>query len=109
ICALALLFVFFVPVPFAIDFQLLGGALMLQVFPAFVLGLWTDWFHPKALLAGWICGVAASCAMAYAAGFTPNFTLHALGIALTGFIALYALVANLLVTSALTPLLRRIG
>ena len=75
----ALLFIFFVPVPYAIDFQLLGGALMLQIFPAFVLGLWTRWFHPKALLAGWACGLLASCAMAYARGFTPNYTLHAFG------------------------------
>ena len=76
ICAVALLFVFFVPVPYAIDFQLLGGALMLQIFPAFVLGLWTRWFHPKALLAGWACGLVASCAMAYASGFSSNFTLQ---------------------------------
>jgi solute:Na+ symporter, SSS family len=106
LCAFALLFVFFVPVPYAIDFQLLGGALMLQVFPAFVLGLWTRWFHPKALLAGWACGLIASCAMAYASGFTSNFTLHAFGGTLTGFIALYGLLLNLLVSAALTPLFR---
>ncbi|MBV9055794.1 MAG: sodium:solute symporter [Candidatus Eremiobacteraeota bacterium] len=108
ICAFALLFVFFVPVPYAIDFQLLGGALMLQVFPAFVLGLWSDWLHPSALLAGWACGVASSCAMAYASSFTPNFTLHFFGGSLTGFIALYALAANLLVSAALTLLMRRV-
>ena len=79
---------------------------MLQVFPAFVLGLWTDWLRPKALLAGWACGVLLSCAMAYAAGFTPNFTLHFLGGSLTGFIALYALAANLLVSTAATGILR---
>ncbi len=107
ICAFALLFVFFVPVPYAIDFQLLGGALMLQVFPSFVLGLWTGWFHPKALLAGWAFGVLVSCAMAYAGGFTPNFTLHVFGTALTGFIALYALAANLIISAGLTAFMRR--
>jgi solute:Na+ symporter, SSS family len=105
-CAFALLFIFFVPVPFAIDFQLLGGALMLQIFPAFVIGLWTRWFHPKALLAGWACGLIASCAMAYASGFTANYTLHAFGGSLTGFIALYGLVLNLLISTTLTLLLR---
>ena len=109
ICAFALLFVFFVPVPYAIDFQLLGGALMLQVFPAFVLGLWSDWLRPAALLAGWACGVVASCAMAYASNFTPNFTLHLFGGSLTGFIALYALAVNLLVSAALTVVLRRVA
>jgi solute:Na+ symporter, SSS family len=103
-CAFGLLFVFFVPVPYAIDFQLLGGALMLQIFPAFVVGLWTDALHPKALLAGWACGLAASCAMAYASGFNANYTLHAFGMTATGFIALYALVVNLVVTLVLTVL-----
>jgi SSS family solute:Na+ symporter len=98
ISAFALLFVFFVPVPYAIDFQLLGGALMLQVFPAFVMGLWTRWFNPKALLAGWACGLVAACAMAYDAGFTSNYTLHAFGGTLTGFIAFYSLLVNLLVS-----------
>ncbi len=100
VCAFALLFVFFVPVPYAIDFQLLGGALMLQIFPAFVLGLWTRWFNPKALLAGWACGLVASAAMACASGFSSNFTVHALGGTLTGFIALYGLAINLAVSIA---------
>ncbi len=106
ICAFSLLFIFFVPVPYAIDFQLLGGALMLQIFPAFVLGLWTRWFHSKALLAGWACGLLASCAMAYASRFTSNFTLHAFGGSLTGFIALYGLAVNLFVSILMTMLVR---
>jgi len=106
ICAAALLFVFFVPVPYAIDFQLLGGALMLQIFPAFVLGLWTRRLHPKALLAGWACGLVASCAMAYASGFTSNFTLNLFGESFTGFIALYGLAVNLLISILLTIALR---
>lgn len=106
ICAFALLFVFFVPVPYAIDFQLLGGALMLQIFPAFVLGLWTRWFHPKALLAGWACGLVASCAMAYAGGFSSTFPLSLGGTTLIGFIALWALALNLAVATAMTPMLR---
>jgi solute:Na+ symporter, SSS family len=107
ICAVALLFIFFVPVPYAIDFQLLGGALMLQIFPAFVLGLWTRWFHPKALLAGWACGLVASGAMAYAGGFNANYSLHAFGGTLTGFVALYSLALNLAVSALLTLLLKR--
>jgi SSS family solute:Na+ symporter len=105
IAAVSLIFVVAVPVPYAIDFQLLGGALMLQIFPAFVLGLWTRWFHPKALLAGWSCGFAASCAMAYASGFTSNYTLHLFGASITGFIALYALCINLAVSAAGTLIL----
>ena len=105
-CAAALAVIFFVRVPYVIDFQLLGGALMLQIFPAFVLGLWTRALHPKALLAGWACGLVASCAMAYATGFNANFTVVAFGGSLTGFIALYALVVNLVVSLGGTVLLR---
>src|SRR6185312_15666172 len=106
-CAAALAVIFFVRVPYVIDFQLIGGALMLQIFPAFVLGLWTRALHPKALLAGWACGLVASCAMAYATGFNSNFTIHAFGGSLTGFIALYALVVNLAVCGLLTLTLLR--
>ena len=106
ICAFALLFIFFVPVPYAIDFQLFGGAIMVQILPAFALGLWTRWFHPKALLIGWACGTVASAAMAYAGGFTPTYTLHVFGVALTGFIAIYSLALNLLVSTAGTLLLQ---
>jgi SSS family solute:Na+ symporter len=105
-CAAALAVIFFVRVPYVIDFQLLGGALMLQIFPAFVLGLWTRALHPKALLAGWACGLTASCAMAYATGFNSDFTIHAFGGSLTGFIALYALVVNLVVSYLGTVILR---
>ena len=107
ISGFALLFVFFVPVPYAIDFQLLGGALMLQIFPSFVVGLWSKWFEPRALLAGWTCGIIASCAMAYAAGFTSTFTVHMGGFTLAGFIALYALAVNFAVSAIATPALRK--
>jgi SSS family solute:Na+ symporter len=108
ICGCSVLLVF-VPVPYAIDFQLLGGSLMLQIFPAFVLGLWTRWFRPAALLAGWVAGVVASCAMAWSSGFGSNVTLHAFGLSLTGFIALYAVAVNLIVASAGTIILERNG
>ena len=108
-CGCGLLLVFFVPVPFDIDFQLLGGALMLQIFPAFVLGLWTRWFHPRALLTGWATGLLACCAMAYATGFAPNFALHLGGFSLSGFIALYGLLINLFVAATVTLVLRGVG
>jgi SSS family solute:Na+ symporter len=107
-CAAALLVIFFVRVTYVIDFQLLGGALMLQIFPAFVLGLWTRALHPKALLAGWACGLVASCTMAIASGFTSNYTLHVFGTCLTGFIAFYALLINLGVSYVVTVAIRMI-
>jgi SSS family solute:Na+ symporter len=108
-CACGLLLIFFVPVPYDIDFQLLGGALMLQIFPAFVLGLWTRWFHARALLAGWAVGLVTSCFLAYAGGFGPNFTVHAFGLTVTGFIALYGLIVNLCVAAIATFAFRSAG
>ncbi|MDQ2864787.1 MAG: sodium:solute symporter [Candidatus Eremiobacteraeota bacterium] len=104
-CAAALVLVLFVPVKYAIYFQLLGGAWMLQIFPSFVFGLYTAWFDPRALIAGWALGMLTATAMAVATGFTPNITVHVAGLTITGFIALYALAINLAVTALGTLLL----
>ena len=105
VCGAALLIKLFVPVTYAIDFQLLGGSLMLQTFPATALALYTRWFHPKALLAGWAVGIIASVAMAKAAGFKAIFALPlGGGHALIGYIALYAVVLNILIAAVLTPI-----
>ena len=104
ICFLALYLVTSLPVSYAVYFQLLGGAWMLQAFPSFVCGLYTRWFHPKALLLGWACGMIASTMMAVSGGFQPNITLHLLGSTIIGFLALYALAINLIVSALATPL-----
>jgi len=103
VCAAALLIKVGLSVQYAIYFQLLGGSLMLQAFPAVVLGLYTRWFHPKALLLGWGCGIVASVAMAKAANFQAVFSLPlGGGHALIGYIALYALLVNLIVATIFT-------
>lgn len=101
-CAVALVFVIDLPVKYAIYLQLLGGGWMLQVFPAMVLGLYTRWFHPQALLIGWTLGMAASTWMAIATGYKPIVPLHLGGATLAGYIGLYALVLNVIVSSVLT-------
>jgi SSS family solute:Na+ symporter len=108
-CALALLFVAFVKVQYAIDFQLLGGSWMLQIFPALIFGLYTRWFHPKALLIGWLCGMTAATVMGFSNIATGKivieFPLHLFGFSLTGFVAFYALLLNIGVAALLTWLL----
>ena len=101
-CAVALVLVLFVPVKYAIYFQLLGGAWMLQIFPSFVVGMYTRWFDRRALVAGWACGMAAATAMAIGTGFKPNITFVLGGVSITGFIALYALAINVLASAAAT-------
>ena len=48
----ALLFVLKLPATYAIEMQLLGGIWMGQLFPSVVVGVFTRWFHPWALLGG---------------------------------------------------------
>jgi SSS family solute:Na+ symporter len=91
---------------YAIDFQFLGGSWMLQIFPALIFGLYTRWFHPKALLIGWLCGMIAATAMGfsnYASGVIVTvFPMHIFGATLPGFVAFYALVLNVIVAAGLT-------
>jgi solute:Na+ symporter, SSS family len=104
ICVVALLFAIFIRPQFAIGFQFLGGAWILQTFPAFVLGLYTNWFNPKALLLGWIAGIAAGTYMAVQTGYTAAYSLHLGAGALVGYGPFYALILNLIVTAIATPL-----
>jgi solute:Na+ symporter, SSS family len=106
-CVVALLLVYFMQPQYAIYFQLLGGAWMMQIVPAFVLSLYTRWFHSKALLIGWLAGMIAATAMAVSTGFKPNITLVFGGASITGFLALYALAINLAVAALLTLLLKK--
>ncbi|MFI5389656.1 MAG: sodium:solute symporter, partial [Candidatus Eremiobacterales bacterium] len=91
---------------FSINFQLLGGAWMLQIFPAVVLGLYTRWFHSNALLAGWFAGMLTTAIMAYATNFAAVFSLSFLGTSIPGAILLYAFIVNLIVSVVFTWIFR---
>jgi SSS family solute:Na+ symporter len=96
-----------VPVPFAINFQLLGGAWMMQIFPVAAMGLYTRWFNPAALLAGWGCGIVCTTVMAIDTGFKSTFALGGNG--LVGYIGFYGLALNLAVAAGLTLLFNATG
>jgi len=98
----ALMFVLFVPAQFAIYFQLLAGAWILQTFPTIVIGLYTRRLHRRALLAGWLTGMIAATWMGVITNYTPTITLHVGGLALPGYIGLFALALNLIVSVLLT-------
>ncbi len=68
----ALLFVLKLPATYAIEMQLLGGIWMAQLFPSVVVGVFTRWFHPWALFAGWVAGMASGTAMAWALGLKSS-------------------------------------
>jgi len=87
----------------AIELQLLGGIWIIQTLPAVLLGLYTRWLHPRALLLGWIAGIASGTWMAAQSGFKASvYVLHVGGMALPCYAALSSLILNLVVSYALS-------
>jgi SSS family solute:Na+ symporter len=104
----ALLFILFVPTQYAIQLQLLGGIWIIQTLPAVMLGAYTRWFNPWALLVGWAAGIFAGTAMAVASKLTPSYPLVLGGHTFPGYTAVYTLVLNLLLAVLLTPVFVRL-
>lgn len=101
----ALLFVLKLPATYAIEMQLLGGIWIGQMFPSVVIGAFTRWLNPRALLLGWAAGMASGTAMAWSLGLKssvyPVHLPHALGGAtLAMYAAVPALLLNLAVSVA---------
>lgn len=99
----ALGFVFGLREQAAINLQLLGSLWILQTFPVVVAGLFTSWFHDRALLAGWAVGMAAGTWLAASGGFGSVVVAWSVPVS----VALVALVLNVLVAAVLTPVLQR--
>jgi len=112
----ALVFVLALPTQFAINLQLLGGVWILQTLPAIVVGLYTRWLHRWALLAGWAVGMAYGTWLAYGVAVPGDPGSHFGGPLVTFpgtdttvYIALIAILANAVVTVALTVAFRAAG
>jgi solute:Na+ symporter, SSS family len=109
----ALVFVLALSKTFSINLQLLGGIWILQTFPAIVVGLYTRWFHRWALVTGWAVAMLYGTITAYntpAPGVPGSHfgasTANVPGLNHTVYIALTALVINLVVATALTVIFR---
>jgi len=103
----ALLFVLKLPAPYAIEMQLLGGIWMGQLFPSVVVGVFTRWFNPWALLIGWAAGMFSGTAMAVGLGLKSSvYPVHLLGSTYPMYAAVPALLLNLAISAALTLLFR---
>ena len=98
----AVAFIVFVPMQYAINLQLLGGAWIIQTFPAVVLGLYTRWLHRWALAAGWAVGMGVSTWMVVSQGFKPTYPLELGGLTVPGYAAFYTLLLNFAVAVVLT-------
>jgi solute:Na+ symporter, SSS family len=100
----ALVFVLGLPLQYAIQLQLLGGVWIIQTLPAVIGGLYTRWFHDRALFLGWLAGIVAGTAMAASQQFKPIYPLQIAGWTIPTYAALASLVINFIVVIVLTPL-----
>jgi SSS family solute:Na+ symporter len=105
----ALVFIVFIPLQYAINLQLLGGVWIIQTLPAVIIGLYTRWFHEKALFLGWLVGIVAGTWLAAAQGFSPMTTISFAGYVLPSYTAFATLILNFAVTIVLTPVFNAMG
>ncbi len=99
----ALFFILFLPLDYAIQLQLLGGLWMSQTLPAVIIGLFTRWFNPWALLLGWASGIGIGTWMASLTGFkNANYALSVGGFTIPAYAAVDALVVNIVVAVVAT-------
>jgi len=103
----ALAFILTIKATYAIQMQLLGGIWMAQLFPSVVLGAYTRWLNPWALLCGWASGMGWGTWMAAQLALKSSvYPLHIFGGVYAMYAAIPALLLNLAVSSLLTILLR---
>ena len=106
----ALAFILTIKATYAIQMQLLGGIWMAQLFPSVVVGTFTRWLNPWALLCGWAAGMVWGTQMAASLGLKSSvFPLHLAGHTYAMYAAIPALLLNLLISATLTALLRALG
>jgi SSS family solute:Na+ symporter len=106
----ALFFVLLFQTSYAIQLQLLGGIWICQTLPAVLIALYTRFFNPWGLLAGWTAGIAAGTAMVWELGLKSSiYPLHILGLTIPCYAALIALVLNIAVGFAVSLVLNVIS
>jgi SSS family solute:Na+ symporter len=97
---------------FSINLQLLGGVWILQTFPAIVISLYTRWFHRAALIIGWAVAMVYGTVQAYRTPGGGQAHFGASTAPVFGhvtYIAIAALVLNLVVAAVLTLVFRLVG
>ncbi|HEV2562091.1 MAG TPA: sodium:solute symporter [Rhizomicrobium sp.] len=105
----ALFFIIALPTSYAIELQLLGGIWIIQTLPAVLLGLYTRWLNPWALLTGWAAGIATGTWMAAELNFAKSiYALHIFGWTVPCYAALSSLLLNIAVSVVLSALLNMV-
>jgi solute:Na+ symporter, SSS family len=105
----ALIFIVVLPNKLAINFQLLGGIWIIQTLPPVFLGLYTHWFHRRALLIGLIAGLIAGTWMCFTNNLASVYPITFGPVVIPTYIAVAALLINVIICVVLTPIFRSIG
>jgi solute:Na+ symporter, SSS family len=105
----ALVFIFALPLQYALWLQLLGGVWIIQTLPAVVLGLYTRFLHGWALLIGWVVGFGLGTWMVASNNFAPVYPLHIGGVTFPCYVALASLAANIVVSFILSLFLNQVA
>ena len=109
----ALLIILSVQTQFALDFQTLGGVIMLQIFPALCFGLFTRKVHGQPLLIGWLVGTLLSIVLIWISknpatgAFVPILPGSYLGVGI--YIGTITVAVNALVSYGLSMALPNTG
>lgn len=106
----AIIFIVAVPLKYSIYLQTLGGIWILQTMPAIVIGLYSSWFHRRALLVGWFIGMVTGTWMAAAEKFASSvYPLTLFGHVIPAYAAIWSVLLNFIVTIVLTVVFRGTG
>ncbi len=106
----ALVFIFALDLPYALQLQLLGGVWMIQILPAVIIALYTRFFHGYALLIGWAAGTGLGTWMAWTLRFkVAIYPLNLFGVTVPCYIALSSLVVNIVVAAVLSVIFHAIS
>ena len=105
----ALVFIFALPLQYALYLQLLGGVWIIQTLPSVLLGLYTRIFHGWALLLGWLVGFGLGTWLAASNGFLPVYPLHLGATVFPCYIAVVAVVANIVVSFLLSLVFNQVA
>ena len=102
----ALVCILILPTTQIINLQLLGGVWILQTLPAVFLGLYTNWFHSRALVIGWISGMLVGTLMAVSQNFVSVYPLAIGDWKFPIYAGLAAMLVNLALAAVLTLVFR---
>jgi solute:Na+ symporter, SSS family len=106
----ALAFILFFPTTLAISLQQFSNIWIIQTLPVVFLGLYTSWFHRRALVIGLLGGLVTGTWMVVARQFESTVFPITLGsLTIPMYAAVPALAVNLLLCVSLTPLFRMLG